>query len=159
MCQPEKAVSSPTIDIEAIDNEAETQAVLDTTAPAPYLAGMVGQLERVYEQFGREVRRRRTALGWSQARLGEALRPSLTRASIANIEAGQQRVLLHTALDLAASLDVGLPSLLGSAEPTTTPGQDSAALAVELASKLPISPDQARSLASKVSRKKRSEKP
>jgi transcriptional regulator with XRE-family HTH domain len=116
-------------------------------------------MEPVYEEFGRQVRRRRTALGWSQARLGAALRPSLTRASIANIEAGQQRVLLHTALDLATSLEVALPELLGSADSALTQGPDSAALAAEFASKLPISSDQARSLASKVSRKSRNAKP
>jgi transcriptional regulator with XRE-family HTH domain len=116
-------------------------------------------MEPVYEEFGRQVRRRRMALGWSQARLGGALHPSLTRASIANIEAGQQRVLLHTAIGLATALEVDLFSLLGKGPVALPSGPARDALAAELASKLLISSGQARSLASKVSRKHRSTKP
>ena len=111
-------------------------------------------MEPIYDEFGRQVRRRRTALGWSQARLGEALRPSLTRASIANIEAGQQRVLLHTALDLSAALEVRLDELLAQGQRATAKGPDPDALAAELASKLPISSARARSLATRVAGKR-----
>jgi transcriptional regulator with XRE-family HTH domain len=119
---------------------------------------MPDAMEPLYEELGRQVRSRRTALGWSQARLGEALRPPMTRASIANIEAGQQRVLLHTALDLAAALEVRFDDLLGRGPTAAGTGADPELLAEELASKLSISSDQARTLASKVSRKNRSVK-
>jgi hypothetical protein len=78
----------------------------------------------------------------------------MTRASIANIEGAQQRVLLHTALDLAGALEVPLTALVGDPG-TLMPDTDT--LAAELASKLTIPSDRALSLASKISRKNTSE--
>jgi transcriptional regulator with XRE-family HTH domain len=43
--------------------------------------------------IGLKVEHTRTALGWTQNEL--ALKVGLTRTSIANIEAGRQRILLH----------------------------------------------------------------
>lgn len=55
-----------------------------------------------YDAFGRAVALRRDQLGMTQAQL--SARVGLSRASIANIEAGRQNVLLHHACDIAAVL-------------------------------------------------------
>lgn len=55
-----------------------------------------------YEAFGRAVALRRDQLDMTQAQL--AARVGLSRASIANMEAGRQNVLLHHACDIAAVL-------------------------------------------------------
>lgn len=49
--------------------------------------------EAVYRLLGAKIEQLRTMLGWSQADLAQKTR--LTRGSIANIEAGNQRILLH----------------------------------------------------------------
>lgn len=154
----ERPMSTPTIDVFRVANEADSQVPLDTRGAEDHAVRMSDAMEPLYKEFGRQVRSRRAALGWSQARLGDALRPPMTRASIANIEAGQQRVLLHTALDLAAALEVRFDDLVGRSPSAASAGADPELLAVELASKLSISSDQARTLASKVSRKNRSVK-
>lgn len=111
---------------------------------------MAGAIEPVYEAFGRLVRARRIQLGWTQERLGGALGAGMTRASIANIEAGKQRALLHTAIELAAALEIPLADLLPSPAPS---GPD--AVAEELESKLSISPHRARSIASGVTKQEK----
>ncbi|WP_439472057.1 helix-turn-helix transcriptional regulator [Brevundimonas sp.] len=55
-----------------------------------------------YRQFGEAMSLRRQQLGMTQAEL--AARVGLSRASIANIEAGRQSVLLHHACDVASAL-------------------------------------------------------
>jgi transcriptional regulator with XRE-family HTH domain len=57
------------------------------------------------------VRRRRDALGMKQQEVGALLNPPMTRASIANIEAGKQRVLAHTLVELANILKVTVDEL------------------------------------------------
>lgn len=109
---------------------------------------MAQAIEPFYGGFGRLVRARRTALGLTQERLGKGLGTGMTRASVANIEAGQQRVLLHTAIELAAALEIPLADLLPS--PST-----SDAVAQEIETKLPISPHLARSIASGVSKREK----
>jgi transcriptional regulator with XRE-family HTH domain len=70
----------------------------------------VGAAHHIYQAFGRQVRSRRNALGWTQDQLAERI--SLTRGSVANIEAGRQSVLLHQFLDIADALDVPPAQLL-----------------------------------------------
>jgi len=84
----------------------------------------------------------------SQEALGKTLEPEMTRASIANIEAGNQRVFLHTALRLADVLNINLSEALVGDRPSRP---DSATLASELASKLPMSRSRARTLARRIS--------
>lgn len=56
----------------------------------------------LYAQLGRKVAAARKGLGMTQAEL--ASRISLTRASVANIETGRQRVMLHDVFALVEAL-------------------------------------------------------
>lgn len=58
--------------------------------------------EAIYGNLGRRIKERREALGMSQEVLSVSL--GQTRASIANIEAGRQRVMLHDVPALARAL-------------------------------------------------------
>jgi transcriptional regulator with XRE-family HTH domain len=68
--------------------------------------------ERFYADLGRRVRVQRDKLHLTQQQVGDALTPRATRASIANIEAGKQRVLAHTLVQLASVLEVSVSDLL-----------------------------------------------
>lgn len=61
-------------------------------------------MEACYKSFGALVKNNREKMGLSQIELGKTF--GLTRVSISNIENGQQRVLLHTALMLMAYLKI-----------------------------------------------------
>lgn len=67
----------------------------------------------LYSQFGQLVRRHRERLGLNQAEIGQAI--GLTRASIANIETGRQRIPLHHLYSLARALKVDVHALLPTA--------------------------------------------
>ncbi len=56
----------------------------------------------LYAQMGRKVAAARKKVGLTQAEL--ASRVSLTRASVANIETGRQRVMLHDVFALVEAL-------------------------------------------------------
>jgi len=67
----------------------------------------------IYKKIGELIRQYRTHPGGpnlSQDELGRAI--SLTRASIANIELGRQKVLAHTLIQIAAALHVAPEQLL-----------------------------------------------
>lgn len=53
----------------------------------------MGQIEPVYRLLGAKVEMIRNTLGWTQEDL--ALRIGLKRASISNLEAGRQRLMMH----------------------------------------------------------------
>ncbi len=67
----------------------------------------------LYSQFGQLLRRHRERLGLNQAEIGQAI--GLTRASIANIETGRQRIPLHHLYSLALALRVDVHALLPTA--------------------------------------------
>ena len=69
-------------------------------------------VEPFYQEVGRRIHKRRSVQGMSQEALGQKLIPSVTRASIANIESGHQRVLAHTLVQFAEVLDVELMELI-----------------------------------------------
>lgn len=69
-------------------------------------------IEPFYLEFGRLLSAARAKAGLSQEQLGARLKPPMTRASIANMETGKQRVLAKTLVDLAAALGVEVPALL-----------------------------------------------
>lgn len=64
----------------------------------------------VYIEIGKLVRARRLQLAWTQERLAKLL--SLSRASVANIENGRQKLLVHTLLEFAAALQMDAVDLL-----------------------------------------------
>ncbi len=61
-------------------------------------------IDQVYQVIGARIRARRTDLGLTQTELGQHV--GLTRSSIANIEAGRQRAMIHTIMQLANQLDL-----------------------------------------------------
>jgi transcriptional regulator with XRE-family HTH domain len=58
----------------------------------------------VYRALGRAIRKRRKELGLTQADVAERI--GLARASLANIETGRQKVLLHQIYRLVAALQL-----------------------------------------------------
>lgn len=69
------------------------------------------RLEPIYSKIGGNVCSYRHHLGWTQERLANAI--GLSRASIANIEVGRQRLMMHQVIDLARALGVRLADLTG----------------------------------------------
>lgn len=67
----------------------------------------------IYIALGAVMRRRRKELGLTQEQLAGAL--GLVRASVANIETGRQRVLLHTFIEITEQLGLTLEAALGRA--------------------------------------------
>lgn len=57
----------------------------------------------IYRQLGRNVARLRSDRGRTQAEIAAQI--GLTRASLANIETGRQKVLMHHVFRLAKALD------------------------------------------------------
>jgi transcriptional regulator with XRE-family HTH domain len=68
--------------------------------------------EPIYQWVGARIREAREAAGLTQEALASRLKPPQTRASIANMEGGNQRILLHTLFDLSRALGVNLESLV-----------------------------------------------
>jgi len=92
-----------------------TQAMVDTGVKMPYKHGVpANRIEPFYKQIGHRIQTLRNELGMTQEDLGGKLDPRVTRASVANIEAGKQRILAHTLPQLAQALHVPLPALFPS---------------------------------------------
>lgn len=68
--------------------------------------------EAFYEALGRRIQILRKRRGLTQEQLGGRLLPQVTRASIANIESGKQRVLAHSLAQFADALDVSTDELV-----------------------------------------------
>ena len=73
---------------------------------------MATVLEDVYPAIGRRIQQKRRERELTQEQIGRLLVPPVTRASVANIETGKQRLLVHTWLQLAVIFDVGPEALL-----------------------------------------------
>lgn len=73
---------------------------------------MSTSIEPFYADLGQRISEMRRLRGMSQEKLATALMPPATRASIANIESGKQRVLAHTLIQLAQLLQVSVTDLL-----------------------------------------------
>jgi transcriptional regulator with XRE-family HTH domain len=78
---------------------------------------MANKIEPFYVVLGSKIQAAREDRKMTQAQLGRSLTPESTRASIANIENGKQRVLLHTFIQLTRALDVDMKVLLPPTEP------------------------------------------
>lgn len=86
--------------------------MLDSLGSNPYKWRVpANDIEPVYADIGRRIQGRRNKLGMTQETLGSKLKPKVTRASIANIEGGKQRILAHTLLQLAETLGVEIAEL------------------------------------------------
>ncbi len=72
--------------------------------------------DRLYAAIGQKIREARTRKSITQADLADAV--ALTRSSIANIERGKQKLLLHTFLHIAKALGTEPERLL---PPEATP--------------------------------------
>lgn len=65
---------------------------------------------RIYKNLGMRIRDLRKALGRTQDQLAKQV--GISRASLANIEAGRQQVLVHHLFGLADALELEDPSAL-----------------------------------------------
>jgi len=68
------------------------------------------QLNRFYSDFGKRVRELRQQQGFTQT--GLAQKAHISRGYLAQIEAGQRRISLHMACNLAGSLGISVEELL-----------------------------------------------
>jgi transcriptional regulator with XRE-family HTH domain len=73
-------------------------------------------LEPLYRSIGSVIRAKRRQRDWSQEELAQKL--MISRGTLANIEGGRQRVLVHQLYAIAAALDLKPLDLL---PPATTP--------------------------------------
>lgn len=69
---------------------------------------MKNKPEEFYVLLGHRVRTLRQQKGLTQEQLGNRLTPAVTRASVANIETGKQRVLAHTLVQLSRTFEVSV---------------------------------------------------
>lgn len=79
--------------------------------------------KQFYREFGRRIAALRAALGITQAEVAERL--GVTRASVANIEGGRQKLYVHQLYALARALQL---SDLGELLPTVVPAEEGLAL-------------------------------
>ena len=106
-------------------------------------------VEPFYKDLGKAIQRAR-GTGISQTKLGNLLVPKVTRACIANIESGKQRVLVHRLVQIADALKVPLATLLVSG--IAKEAFPSESLARELKEQLNIPAERIKSLTSKIKR-------
>jgi len=78
---------------------------------------MKSEAEAFYKILGQRIHDLRNRRKFTQEQLGALIVPSLTRASIANIEAGKQGVLIHTFVSIARALTVAPEELLAGDAP------------------------------------------
>lgn len=83
---------------------------------------------KVGEQIGRRLSQLRTAQGWTQARLAEALH--LPPSSVSRIENGQRAISIEQLLRAAQALGVAPAEILGGSVPkrSVAPTEESALL-------------------------------
>lgn len=105
---------------------------------------MATQIEPFYLDLGKLIQGFRIRAEMTQAVLGSRLRPTATRANVANIENGKQRVLVHTLVEIADALGVQLVDLIPKTSNRKSPPPS---LENELAEKLSISKHKARQMA------------
>jgi transcriptional regulator with XRE-family HTH domain len=92
-----------------------------------------------YRELGRRIRTFRTQQGLTQAGLGLRLDPPVTRAAIANVENGKQRVLAHTLVQFAQILRVEIHGLVPTLSSPRSASAQQQVLERELKKKLMVS--------------------
>lgn len=70
------------------------------------------RVEPIYAALGKKIRCVRERHGLTQGALAESLTPPLSRAALANMEAGRQRIMLHVLLDIATACDTTVGRML-----------------------------------------------
>lgn len=80
--------------------------------------------QSIYAELGRAVATRRKMVGLTQAAVAKSV--GISRASIANIESGRQKVLLHQVYGLVKALDLKTITDLVPAAPPRAVAQESA---------------------------------
>jgi transcriptional regulator with XRE-family HTH domain len=120
-------------------------------------------IEPFYAEVGRRVQKLRDKQKLSQEALGRMLAPDMTRASIANIEAGKQRILAHTLVDLAIALAVPITELLphqGQTKQLLLQDDlvSTKKIAAELAEKLKLPPKELKKLTAEIEKTARRKK-
>lgn len=110
-------------------------------------------IEPFYSEVGRLIQSKRNENSMSQEYLGHQLNPKVTRASIANIEAGKQRILSHTLVQLSEALGVEILELLPMQNTIQKPKQKSSTNKVktELNRKLSLPSGEFNKIMSKIS--------
>lgn len=106
----------------------------------------MGALDPFYASLGRLIRDLRHRRGLTQAQLGSRISPCVTRASIANIEAGKQGILTHTLVQLAEVLRVAPGALLKPERSRDTGKRLRDKVEKQLVAKLPVTPEASRKL-------------
>ncbi len=91
-----------------LQSSTEQSVALDKESRPLVSLTLEMKIERFYAVLGNTIQTERLKVNMSQAKLGERLMPKMTRASIANIEAGKQRVLGHTLIQFSRILDLDL---------------------------------------------------
>ena len=84
--------------------------------------GQESRTKGLYEEVGGRIREARMAKDVTQE--GLAKRVGLTRTSITNVEAGRQKLLLHTLVEIAEALGVDVRELLPSSAGDAGVGRD-----------------------------------
>ena len=105
-----------------------------------WFSGAVMKDDELYRRFGELVREHRQRLGVNQAVVAE--QAGLSRASIANIETGRQRIPFHHLYSLARALQVDAHALLPAVSSTPPRLRD-----VEIQSSIELSESEQREVA------------
>ena len=95
-------------DIQFIDRINGSTYVCEIDTPFANATNRIMNEDGLYREVGRRIAARRKNLSLNQSEI--AARVGVSRASIANIEVGRQRVLLHQIYRLADALELNYPS-------------------------------------------------
>ena len=80
------------------------------TCEGLWLYNMAVEPEKIYEELGEAIKRLRKEGGHTQAWLSS--QAGISRASLANIEAGRQQILVHHIYKIASALQLDSPMQL-----------------------------------------------
>ena len=113
-------------------------------------------IEPFYRELGRRIQQLREKRELSQEELARRLNRPLTRASIANIENGKQRVLVHTLVELVRELRTSFEELIPETEEDRPEAWDRKEIEKELEKELSQLPQtQIKKLVSRLHHKKK----
>lgn len=147
----------PIIEVKQWHLSIDMLSITDDSNAYLYLYGrsdkrgtMKAGIEAFYTELGRRIQHFRTQRSLTQEQLGRALKPQVTRASIANLETGKQRVLAHTLVQLAQALEVPLQDLVLDVEHRAAESWRQGDIESELAQELALPKSHIRRLVSRL---------